>query len=274
MPLIIITGIPSSGKSTRTVELKNFLEKEHGKKVEIINEIETVVKAGYDKNSFYADSKKEKAIRNDIRSSIQHQLNAKDILIIDGSNYIKGYRYELYCLSKSYKTPQCTIHCDLPVEHAWLLNEQRPDVDQYSRETFDALVMRYEPPDNKNRWDSPLFPVTPHDQLPNEDIYRALYLVKAPKPNMSTQSPPVSSTNHLYELDRISQEIINAIGLAEKMGVTTNIKLPGFDLFVERGADAAQLNRLRRQFLTYSKMHQVEVNQIAPLFVQYINKSL
>lgn len=92
----------------------------------------------------HIDSKKEKAIRNDIRSSIQHQLNAKDILIIDGSNYIKGYRYELYCLSKSYKTPQCTIYCDLPVEHAWLLNEQRPDVNQYSRETFDALVMRYD----------------------------------------------------------------------------------------------------------------------------------
>lgn len=56
MPLIIITGIPSSGKSTRTAELKIFLEKEHGKKVEIIDEIKTIVKAGYDKNSFYAGS--------------------------------------------------------------------------------------------------------------------------------------------------------------------------------------------------------------------------
>lgn len=88
------------------------------------------------------DSKKEKAIRGDMRSSLQHQLNSKDILIIDGSNYIKGYRYELYCLSKSYKTPQCTVHCDIPVEHAWLLNAQRPEDDGYSREIFDALVMR------------------------------------------------------------------------------------------------------------------------------------
>ncbi|XP_063985863.1 protein KTI12 homolog [Diachasmimorpha longicaudata] len=273
MPLIIITGIPSSGKTSRTQELKSFFS-DKNKKVEIVSESDLVIKGGFIKNDFYMDSKKEKAIRGEIRSAVQRTLNSRDVLIVDGSNYIKGSRYELYCLSKLYKTPQCTIQCDLPVEHAWLMNSGRDEGEQYSRDTFDALILRYETPNNKNRWDSPLFAVTPDDKLPLEDIYHSLYSVDAPKPNMSTQSPAVSATNYLYELDRISQEIVNAIITADQMGITSDIKLPSYDLIIERSTSAAQLTRLRRQFLTYSKMHQVELNQIAQLFVQYLNKSI
>lgn len=81
-------------------------------------------------------------MRSDIKSSIQRLLNINDILIIDASNYIKGYRYEIYCMTKLYKTPQCTIFCNIPVEHAWLWNIKRPEHEQYNRDIFDALVMR------------------------------------------------------------------------------------------------------------------------------------
>ncbi|XP_076242075.1 protein KTI12 homolog [Calliopsis andreniformis] len=201
-------------------------------------------------------------------------LNANDVLIIDGSNYIKGYRYEIYCMTKLYKTPQCTIHCDLPIEHAWLWNENRPECERYSREIFDALVMRYERPDSKNRWDAPLFAVSAEDELKFDEIYRSLYEVKAPKPNLSTQCPPLSSTNYLYELDSVTQEVVNAILSAKQLGIESEFKIPGHDLTVQNSCTTAQLMRLRRQFLTYSKMQQIEVNQIAALFVQYLNKSL
>lgn len=53
MPLVIITGIPCSGKTTRTTEVKEYFEN-NGKRVEIINEIDVLTKIGYDKNTFYA----------------------------------------------------------------------------------------------------------------------------------------------------------------------------------------------------------------------------
>ncbi|XP_012276695.1 protein KTI12 homolog [Orussus abietinus] len=274
MPLIVITGIPASGKTSRTAELKEFFENKKGTKVEVISERDAIVKAGYDKNTYYADSRKEKSVRSDIKSNAQRLLSPHDVLIIDGTNYIKGHRYEIYCMSKSYKTPQCTIHCDLPVEHAWLFNERLPETERYTREIFDALVMRYEPPDNKNRWDSPLFAVTPEDELKLEEIYCALYKVKAPKPNMSTQSPPLSSGNYLYELDKVTQDVVTAILSAKQLGIENDIKIPGCETTVERSGNTPQLTKLRRQFLTYSKMQQIEPNQIALLFVQYLNKSL
>lgn len=274
MPLIIITGIPCSSKTTRTLQLKEYFENEMKKRVDIINEIDVIYKTGYDRNSFYSDSKKEKCIRSNIKSMVQRILNPNDVLIIDGSNYIKGYRYEIYCMSKLYKTPQCTIHCDIPIEHAWLWNEKRPISEQYSREIFDALVMRYETPDNKNRWDAPLFSMMPEDDINFNDIYKSLYEVKAPKPNQSTQCPPLSSTNYLYDLDRITQDITSTILSAKQMGVENDVKIPQYGLTVQKTGNTPQMMRLRRQFLTYSKMHQIDTNQIALLFVQYLNKSL
>lgn len=53
MPLIIMTGIPCSGKTTRTNQLKDYFEK-RGQKCEIVSEIDAITKAGYDVNTFYA----------------------------------------------------------------------------------------------------------------------------------------------------------------------------------------------------------------------------
>lgn len=52
MPLIIMTGTPCSGKTTRTKEIKNYFETQ-GKTVHVVSEEEQIVKAGFEKNSFY-----------------------------------------------------------------------------------------------------------------------------------------------------------------------------------------------------------------------------
>jgi len=49
MPLIVMVGIPSSGKTTRAIEIKKYLEQEHNAKVIILNEENLKM----DKNQFY-----------------------------------------------------------------------------------------------------------------------------------------------------------------------------------------------------------------------------
>lgn len=61
MPLIIVTGGPCSGKTTRSLELKKYFEnrlKNSGQNIEIISEYDAIIKAGYDKNAFYAGKMK------------------------------------------------------------------------------------------------------------------------------------------------------------------------------------------------------------------------
>ena len=54
--------------------------------------------------------------------------------------------------------------------------------------------MRYEAPEGRNRWDSPLFTIQPEDILPFQEIEAALYNRKAPTPNQSTQSVLILDT--------------------------------------------------------------------------------
>lgn len=89
MPIIIVSGYPCSGKTTRVKELKEyFLNK--GKKVEIISENIATSKAGFHKNELFADSQKEKIIRSDLKSESNRILNKDDVVILDAGNYIKG----------------------------------------------------------------------------------------------------------------------------------------------------------------------------------------
>jgi hypothetical protein len=53
--------------------------------------------------------------------------------------------------------------------------------------SFEELVTRYEEPDGRNRWDSPLFTVIYDDiSVPQVDLWDAVVLRKPPPPNLST----------------------------------------------------------------------------------------
>jgi len=276
MPLIIITGVPCSGKTTRTTEIKNYVQ-EQGKEVHVISEEEQVIKAGFEKNAFYLDSSKEKHIRGLIKSEVLKLIGPKSVVILDASNYIKGYRYELYCASKANKCTQCTVHTEINRDMAWNFNENRNvESEKYDRNVFDALLMRYENPDGKNRWDSPLFMIFPDQTLDLKAISECLFDKKPPPPNQSTQNAPLSSTNFLYELDKITKEITDSILKAKTRGTGGEMKIPGYDnLRINiSNVTTPQLMVLRRQYITYSKMHAPEVSQIPQLYIQYLKSSI
>lgn len=89
MPLIIMTGFPSSGKTRRSKELAEFF-RERGKTVHIVSENIAIPKAGFTKNEYYADSQKEKVVRSDLKSETVRLLTKDNVVILDGGNYIKG----------------------------------------------------------------------------------------------------------------------------------------------------------------------------------------
>ncbi|XP_072382545.1 protein KTI12 homolog [Diabrotica undecimpunctata] len=276
MPLIVITGVPSSGKTTRSQELRKFFE-EQGKEVRIISELDHIVNAGFEKNSFYDDKDKEKHIRGLLKSEVLKLVSANNIVILDALNYIKGYRYELFCGTKANKCTQCTVHTEINREEAWQFNENRTsDIEKYNRETFDALVMRYEDPNGNNRWDAPLFTIFPNQDLDLDNIYASLFKKKAPKPNMSTQNPPLKSTNFLYDLDQVTKKIVDELVKEKKNGNNGVITVTGFDdLNIDiSNMSIQQIMNSRRQYITYSKMHAPDPDKIPKLFVQFLATTL
>ncbi|XP_041988088.1 protein KTI12 homolog isoform X2 [Aricia agestis] len=203
-----------------------------------------------------------------------------------------SYRYELYCASKASKSTQCTVYTIRNHQEAWkdnLLRSDDPNIEstndneihsseKYTQEVFDALTkLRFEEPNSYNRWDSPLFTVQPGDALDLDAIYKVLFEKKPPPPNMSTQNPPLSSTNFLYELDRVTQAITKHILDSKQLNVD-EVKFPDYPgCVLEVGAmqtiNHQRLLRLRRQFLTYAKMNysNEDTNKIGRYFIQYLN---
>lgn len=208
MPLIVITGLPASGKSTRAKQLYDYFLGRN-KTALIISENEEVPKNSHTKNAHFNTNASEKSMRMHLKAHVLQQQPFYDIVILDSGNYIKGFRYELYCGNKAAQSNQCTVYCLIARERAQQFNAQRTAVDSvpsqhavntgeanavtdngavpYTAATFRALCDRYEEPNASCRWDSPLFTVQPDDERPDlAGIYVALFESKTPKSNKST----------------------------------------------------------------------------------------
>ena len=54
--------------------------------------------------------------------------------------------------------------------------------------SFEELILRFEFPEPRNRWDSPMFVVQPDDpEPPNEAIYNGLFGREPPPQNLATK---------------------------------------------------------------------------------------
>jgi protein KTI12 len=104
MPLVTIVGLPLAGKTKRATELVSFLEN-HFKRVILVNE----ESLGIDKKLAYTDGESEKKVRGRVISAIERHLSRDDVVICDYLNYIKGFRYQLYCIARAIGTPCCTV---------------------------------------------------------------------------------------------------------------------------------------------------------------------
>lgn len=115
--LITISGYPCSGKSHRATQLQKAFESRissstdpsHAKlKVHIINDQNLGLKT-----DVYHSARPEKDARAAELSAIKRLLGKDDIIIADGLNYIKGFRYQLYCEAKALGTPSCVVRSAL-----------------------------------------------------------------------------------------------------------------------------------------------------------------
>ena len=276
MPLVILTGFPSSGKTSVALKLQEFL-KEKGKEVLVVSE-EALLGLDQNKNIIFSDSRHEKEVRGRLKSEVIRLLTKENVVICDGLNYIKGFRYELYCASKNIKTTQVTVQCDVSQQDAESFNRGREEGEKYSDDILTQLVQRYEAPISHNRWDSPLFLVLRDGQIDSDGIYDALFNKKAPPPNQSTQNAPLSSTNFVYELDKQTQAVISAVMDAQKTsGAGSEVFIPGTKekVYLQRTYTLAELARTKRQFLVFAKQKSChDVSKLSTMFVQYINANL
>ncbi|KAF2867619.1 chromatin associated protein KTI12 [Massariosphaeria phaeospora] len=293
MPLVLISGYPSSGKTTRALQLKAFFDDKIASPAADARVRRLRVHHVSDQTlgvarAVYHTAKAEKDARAEEYSAVKRVLSRDDIVIADGLNYIKGFRYQLYCEAKAVQTPNCVVkvHVGTPADKCRDINKALlADKDSdggYEEEDFENLVFRYEEPNGMTRWDSPLFTVLDDDETPPLDqIWEALVgsdgKVKVVRPNQATVLKPATEQNYLYELDKTTSDILTQILAYQKdhadegggeisiTDVENPIELPASPMSLP------QLQRIRRQFITLNRQHSISKGRIKENFVHYLN---
>lgn len=201
-------------------------------------------------------------------------------------NYIKGFRYQLYCEAKAVQTTNCVVHVGTQRDKCHEFNEKalQNSTRGYAPEVFDNLVFRYEEPNGMNRWDAPLFPIPFEDeQPPCEAIWEALIgsdgKTKVVRPNAATVLKPAAEHGYLYELDKTTSDIVGLITSWQQDHAGESggeLPVPESQQVINLPIDSPslpQLQRLRRQFIGLNRQHSLNKSRIRELFIDYLNDS-
>lgn len=145
MPLILITGLPTSGKSTRAAQLYDYLTERIVAESSsssastsskfrlhlISDQTLSISRSVYDLDPAHTPvhvrsaNASEKDARAALYGAVKRVLSPRDIVILDTLNYIKGWRYQLYCEAKNVQTPFGLVQVGCPVARARGVNEAR-----------------------------------------------------------------------------------------------------------------------------------------------------
>ncbi|KAK9467141.1 chromatin associated protein KTI12 [Lipomyces arxii] len=274
MPIILLTGYPCSGKSTRACEISAaFAASAKDRKVHVISDETHDIRS-----SVYRDAKQEKMARATIMSDIKRNLSRDTIVIVDGLNYIKGYRYQIFCEAKAEESTYAIVHVGTPVE---VCREWNKKANAWEEDLFDQLVFRYEEPNGMNRWDSPLYTVSYSDPALNAEniifkqLFNSIIFGKVKPPNFATILKPAVLTDYIYELDKQTQEVVKLIVERQADGGAQEIWLndtSSVTLSVEP-MHTAQLQRIRRNFVALNKVRQIDTLRIKGAFAEFLNRN-
>ncbi|KAK2050708.1 chromatin associated protein KTI12, partial [Colletotrichum somersetense] len=293
--LIIVSGLPTSGKTHRAKQLQAHLAAriaaaaassssasstpaEGGKQPPyrlhyISDSALSIPRDVYDLDpeKVRAHTRSANASEKDARAAVygavKRVLSDRDIVILDGLNYIKGWRYQLHCEAKAVRTPSVVLQIGCGVERARGINEERlrrrrrtrgedegtptatttrtpakEEEQPYEPDNWENLVFRYEEPNPMTRWDSPLFTLVWDDDAAQaarvfDDVWDAVAGTgrKTVKPNQATvQRSRDAGGDYLYVLDRETQDVVRRVLEAQGEGGEE-----GGEVTVSRGAAAA-----------------------------------
>eukprot|EP00960_Hanusia_phi_P075653 768452-Hanusia_phi.AAC.8 len=187
--------------------------------------------------------------RSALKAAIERTLTKTVTVIADDLNYIKGYRYELFCIARAVGTTMCTIHCDATTDEIVRFNA---GTRAYNESILAELPQRFERPNDRNRWERPLFVVRPEDdRLPLEDIVTMIE-GKSLNPNLATVSQPVADKNMLHEIDVVTAQILAALQNSQTEGVMAGrMKFPYCSkaVTINRVVPMGEQRRIKRQFM-------------------------
>ena len=189
------------------------------------------------KQELYATAAAEKQTRATLKSAFDRavkkgceSISSRRLVIFDSLNYIKGYRYELHCISKAAGEKHGVLWVLNRLSNVQRWNNQgysgkkRHSQERYSSDLLQELISRYEPPDSRNRWDQPLFTVDLATSTASSTNCSVLSVEE--DETYQTGTDETLSTNKVRHSTRnevVKQSVYNMHAIGDALGATSFI---------------------------------------------------
>ncbi|EDP42032.1 hypothetical protein MGL_3713 [Malassezia globosa CBS 7966] len=208
MALLVVTGLPCSGRTTRVQEIRANFESRLASSptlssVRVVQDADVHVD-----RHVYESQRTEGRARAAYLSAVRRALSTSAIVIADGGAglNIKGSRYELWCAARELGLRCATLYvaCTQDLCRAWNAKRRAHGEPCYTDACLDELMFRFEEPTPEARWHRPLFTTTSvgsadHPEClptPLDAIWDAMTLAQVQPPKAVTAVLGTSRYHH------------------------------------------------------------------------------
>jgi tRNA uridine 5-carbamoylmethylation protein Kti12 len=158
--LLILCGLPSSGKTTISRNVASLLEDKHGIRSMVISSDDFRDMLSYSSEGFKPE--REIFVKALYDKAIATALEQGFLVVSDDLNYYKSMRSDLRHIAKRVSSDYDIVFVDTPVEQAVKWNHERGSPIPSS--LIEEINQKLDPPKGDYKWDTPLVVVDPSKQ--------------------------------------------------------------------------------------------------------------
>jgi len=254
--LLILVGLPSSGKTTIAENLKNLIKKKYKNfQVKIVDPDK--IRNSISPNKF--NHQKEQLVREKSLNDIRTGLNQGFIVISDDLNYYTSMRHDLKQIAEEKNLKYFILHIATPLQICIEWNKKRgepipQEVIYKINEKFDLF--------NNYSWDNPIQTIDPSKFDDLKDIInkvinvieRNLRIIPLDSYHMGEKT---DKEQYHETLDRITRNVIRKI-----------IKNDNYHPFIKK------ISNMRKEFIKKNLKKVMTETQISENFLKFIKRYL
>lgn len=273
--MLILVGIPASGKSFFAKQIKNHIESNSDEKRKIVIVDTDIIRAEMYGDFFNPDN--EKKVIEEKYNKIQSLLSDPLIflIIVDDLNYLTSQRKELHSIAFQSDFIPFTIYFDCNLETAITRNQKRKGKEKTNGthnnkevcqtrlpdEVITRVFDKIDPPGKKYVWDQPDY-ILECNELDFSNHFKQIIslLTEKTKINDIIEENKPDSHSISHYIDIISRKVLNELITFNRENLPgndisdldgTQIDQPLINLVASTAPD--ELNKIRKDFVKYQE---------------------
>lgn len=294
--LVILCGLPSSGKTTYASELKTHLAEscfssnnadvQKAEDVKIVDVDEIRIRE-YGPDFF---PKYESSVRTRALKTVSVHLDDDEIVIVDDLNYYASMRQEFRKLARERNRSYFIIWISTPLEVCLEWNKKRGA--KIPGKLIRDIADKFDEPGSKYSWDKPFLEFDLSKIPLNDAIANTCRSISNVIKTRDTRKEPKESSgfapSYLNIVDYVTRRIIHILALslsANELILDQNDEIASlieqnndlkacFDQILIKNNDIEELSRLRRSFLKMPglKTENLGEKTVIKLFCEFLNE--